>query len=577
MNEESKNTNADLWRLIKSSNPSLGTLVLAIVLALVGVVGALWYPLLTSTLIDIAGTNTSYGNVLWLLTGAVVGMSAASAVSNYLLAKVGEQVVQSLRNRLTVKLTHQPVNFFDDQASGELASRVVNDSTVISTLITKEASGLISGVLLLVGSAIVLFLLDLKLTLVLLGVIAIAFLILLPVIMKLQVIAKDTQDKTATLTGILTQVFGETRLVKAFLAERREVKRGNEQISLLYKLGLRAARVNAVLEPIMGLASTISIMAILVYGGQRVAAGDLSVGTLTAFILYIFNVVIPLGQLSSFVAAFQSAKGASTRIVKILDAEDERLDEGDAPVPKEKSIRFEEVSFSYGDGPLILNGISFTLEAGKTTALVGASGSGKSTILSLIERFYAPSKGTIFCGDTPIEQNKLREWRGQIGYVPQSAPVMPGSIRDNICYALSREIDDEELKYAARKAHCLEFIEALEEGFETDLTEQGTNISGGQRQRLAIARMFLRDPSILILDEATSSLDSETEHHIKIALATLMKGRTNIVVAHRLSTIKDADKIIVLEDGAVSGEGAHALLVDNNPLYARLVKRQYGV
>ena len=572
-----ENSFGDLKRLIGSTKPSVPLLSFAGALALLGVGAALWYPLLTGSLIDSLGDGSALSGSMWLLAGVLLAMALLGGISNYLLAKVGQEVVQTLRQKLTVKLVHQPIRFFDTQASGELASRVVNDSTVISTLITTHAISMVSAIFLLVGAAVVLFILDVKLTLVLFGIILFAFVLVLPVAKKMADIGKDTQDKTASLTGILTQVFSETRLVKAFLAEEREVRRSEEHVKSLYALGMRTARVNIVLEPIINLAVMIALIAILGYGGVRVASGDLAVGTLTAFILYIFNVVGPLAQLSAFVAGLQEAKGASTRIVKILDSQDEQLDAGSAKLPEGKDIRFENVSFSYGeDGVDVLDEINITIEAGKTTALVGASGSGKTTILSLIERFYTPKGGEIYCGDTPICDISLRDWRGQLGYVPQGAPVMPGSIKDNICYGIERDVSDDEIRSAAREAHCLDFIEALDEGFEANISEQGGNISGGQRQRLAIARMFLKDPSVLILDEATSSLDSETEHHVKEALAKLMKGRTNIVVAHRLSTIVDADKIIVLEAGILSGEGSHAELVASHPFYARLVKRQFA-
>jgi len=572
-----KNSYADLRRLIASTKPSVPLLVTAGVIALVEIAATLWYPILAADLVDILGRGEPLEDLLWVLASVLIVLAVAGGVSRYLLAKAGELVMQTLRGQIATKLVHQSIGFFDKQASGELASRVVNDSTAISTLITTQLMSLISGVLLLIGSAIVLFLLDIELTLVLFGVIVAAFIAILPIAAKMHAIAEDTQDKTASLTGILTQVFGEMRLVKAFLAEKREINRSETEVNELYKLGVRSARVNVILEPIMSLAITLAFIAILGYGGVRVASGDLSAGTLTAFILYIFNVAGPLAMLSVFVAELQTAKGASTRIAGILDRADEGLDDGSATLNVVGDIWFDDVSFSYGDdSKAVLDKLNIRFKVGETTALVGATGSGKSTILSLIERFYTPQSGRIYCGKTAIEDMKLTAWRSLLGYVPQSAPVMPGSIRANICYGLDRKVSDQELKRAAASAHCMSFIDDFEQGFDTDLNEQGSNISGGQRQRLAIARMFLRDPAILILDEATSSLDSETEHHVKEALGKLMEGRTNIIVTHRLSTIVDADNIIVLEAGILSGEGKHDDLVAKHPFYARLVKRQFA-
>jgi len=571
-----KNSYADLRRLLVSTRPSTPLLLLAGLFALIEIAGTLWFPILTRDLVDFLGEGKQFGPLLWQLLGVLLSLAIAGGISRYLLAKAGQAVVRTLRARITSKLIHQPVRFFDKQASGELASRVVNDSTVISTLVTTQIMNLFSGVLLLIGSSVVLLILDVRLTAVLFGLILAAFLVIIPIAMKMEAIAKSTQDKTAALTGILGQVFSEVRLVKAFLAEKREIRRSKVEIAALYKLGIRDAKISVALEPIISLAMTLSIVSILGYGGLRVASGDLSVGTLTAFILYIFNVAGPLALLSAFVAELQTAKGASVRIVAILDSYDERMDSGKETAPLQEDIRFHDVSFSYGaDSPPVLDRLSITIKAGETTALVGVSGSGKSTILSLLERFYDPKTGTIFSGETPIDQISLGKWREQLGYVPQGAPIMPGSIRENICYGLNRQVSDEELRAAAKSAHCLKFIDDSEKGFDTDISEQGSNISGGQRQRIAIARMFVRDPAVLILDEAMSNLDSETEHHVRDALATLMEGRTNIVVSHRLSTIMDADKIVVLEAGALSGEGSHSELITSNALYARLVKHQF--
>ncbi|QQP97117.1 ABC transporter ATP-binding protein [Lysobacter enzymogenes] len=566
----------DLWRLIRTGRPSPVALSAAAFAAIASVAGTLWFPVQTKQMIDGFGR----GEVdLWAMAGLVAILAAAAllnAASAYLLARVGYQLVARLRQTLIDKLLRLPVASFDRESSGERVSRVVRDCESISELIARQTVNLLTGVLLLVGSIVVLLLLDVRLTLTLIGSIGAAFAIMIPIAFLLDGLSRKIQDRTARFSGILTHIFQEIRLVKAFTAEPRERERSREEIDGLKRLGLKVARVNVLLEPLMSLAMTLAIIIILVYGAARVAAGEITVGTLTAFILYIFNVATPLMQLTHFTAELQKAKGASARIAAILLEDEEETRPGTVARTPGQTLEFEQVSFAYADrDAAVLRGIDLRFEPGRTVALVGTSGSGKTTLLSLIERFYEPSGGRILYGGRPIGEFDLRQWRGSIGYVAQSAPVMPGTVRDNIAYGLDSEFSDEQLRSAARRAGALDFIEKMPQGFDTVLIEQGNNLSGGQRQRIAIARMFLRDPDILILDEATSALDSETEHQVKLALDELMRGRTNIIVAHRLSTVMHADRICFLDAGRISGMGSHVELLATHPHYARLVERQF--
>ncbi|QWF19601.1 ABC transporter ATP-binding protein/permease [Lysobacter capsici] len=544
--------------------------------ALASVAGSLWFPIQTKQLIDqFDGGGIDLRQVA-LVAAVLTGGTAAGALSAYMLTRVGYQVVAGLRTALVEKLLRLPVASFDSESSGERVSRVVRDCEAISDLITKQTVNLVTGVLLLGGSIVVLLLLDVPLTLTLLGSVVIAFAVMIPISVLLDGLSRRTQDRVARMSGILTHIFQEIRLVKAFTAEAHERRRSATEIDDLKRLGLKTARINVVLEPLMGLAMTLAIIIILVYGASRVSAGEISVGTLTAFILYIFNVVNPLAHLTSFAAELQKAKGASVRIAAIFDEAEEQSTPHSAPHSAGGVLEFRNVSFAYdGRETTVLNGIDLRFEPGTTTALVGTSGSGKTTILSLIERFYEPSDGEILYDGLPIRDYPLHEWRGGIGYVAQSAPVMPGTVRENIVYGLSGAFSDDEVRSAAARAGALDFIEHMPQGLDTVLIEQGNNLSGGQRQRIAIARMFLRDPDLLILDEATSNLDSETEHQVRLALEALMRGRTNIIVAHRLSTVIHAQRICFLEGGRISGIGNHAELIASHPYYARLVQRQF--
>ncbi|MGE7609493.1 ABC transporter ATP-binding protein [Peribacillus frigoritolerans] len=560
-------------RLVQQTKPSKLMIGIALALSL-GTTGvALLVPLFTKNLINDFSVSSLNAERITLLVLAIIVQAFASGFSIYLLNRIGQSVVAGIRDQLWKKLLVLPVGYFDDHPSGETVSRMTNDTTVVKGLISEHLSNFVTGIISIVGSMIVLFVLDWKMTLLMFIAIPLSVLILMPLGKKMHKISKGMQDETASFTAVLQQVLTEIRLVKASNAEASEYQNGQKGIQKLFQFGLKEAKIQALIAPLMSFVMMALLVLILGYGGMRVSSGALTAGALVAFIMYLFQIIMPMAQLASFFTQFQKATGATERIISILDS----VEEEDAKQPVQnmsQSISVEHLNYSYNNGEQVLKDISFDVEAGKVTAIVGPSGSGKTTLFSLFERFYKPQEGSISIGGTSINDFTLLSWRSQIGYVSQESPIVSGTIRDNICYGIDRDITDEELNQVAKMAYTDQFISELPNGYDTEVGERGMKLSGGQRQRIAIARAFLRNPKILMLDEATSSLDSKSEKVVQQALNHLMKGRTTIVIAHRLSTVIGSDQIIFLEKGKITGSGTHKELYNTHSLYREFAEQQ---
>ncbi|MFK9120156.1 ABC transporter ATP-binding protein [Peribacillus frigoritolerans] len=560
-------------RLVQQTKPSKLMIGIALALSL-GTTGvALLVPLFTKNLINDFSVSSLNAERITLLVFAIIVQALASGFSIYLLNRIGQSVVAGIRDQLWKKLLVLPVSYFDDHPSGETVSRMTNDTTVVKGLISEHLSNFVTGIISIVGSMIVLFVLDWKMTLLMFTAIPLSVLILMPLGKKMHKISKGMQDETASFTAVLQQVLTEIRLVKASNAEALEYQNGQKGIQKLFQFGLKEAKIQALIAPLMSFVMMALLVLILGYGGMRVSSGALTAGALVAFIMYLFQIIMPMAQLASFFTQFQKATGATERIISILDS----VEEEDAKQPVQnmsQSISVDHLNYSYNNGEQVLKDISFNVEAGKVTAIVGPSGSGKTTLFSLFERFYKPQEGSISIGGTSINDFTLLSWRSQIGYVSQESPIVSGTIRDNICYGIDRDITDEELNQVAKMAYADQFISELPNGYDTEVGERGMKLSGGQRQRIAIARAFLRNPKILMLDEATSSLDSKSEKVVQQALNHLMKGRTTIVIAHRLSTVIGSDQIIFLEKGKITGSGTHKELYNTHSLYREFAEQQ---
>jgi len=559
--------------LIKLGKPSRLILLLSVICTIIASVAGVVIPLLTRDLID--GGFASFTAMQGL---QIVGLFAVQLVlaglGFYFMGSIGNKLVAKIRQAVWEKMIYLPIPYFSKTVSGESASRIVSDTDVVRLLITDHVLGFIQGIVSLVASVVILFILDWQMTLIIVLAVPLTTLVIVPLGKIVHKISVNMQDKTAALTGILTQVLTEMRLVKASNAELEEIEREKTAVNNLLKYGLKEIKIYALLQPVMQGMIFLVIFGVIAYGGLRVSSGTLSTGTLFAFILYLFQIVMPVAGFGMFFAQLQKANGASERLIEILNEEGEDLHKGQDVDLSDKSIIFDNVTFNYDEDTEVLKQVSFEARPNETIAFAGPSGGGKTTIFSLIERFFQLDEGQILLADLNIEEISLKSWRSQIGYVPQESSLFASSIRENLCYGLEREVSEEELWQVVELACAKDVIENLPDKFETLLGERGLNLSGGQRQRLAIARAFLRNPKILLLDEATASLDSQSEAVVQEALGNLMRGRTTFIIAHRLSTIVDANQIVFIEDGQVTGIGTHAELSRDHKLYAEFAAQQ---
>jgi ATP-binding cassette subfamily B protein AbcA/BmrA len=498
-----------------------------------------------------------------------------SALSGLLLGIFGENVVSKLRKQLWQKLLKMPVKYFDDVKTGEISSRLVNDTSQVKDLLASTLPNAMTSFLQFVGALVIMLAMDWRMTLLMFVAVPLVILVMLPVMNQSRKIGRVRQDELAKFASDSTDVLGEVRLVKSSNGEEHELAKGNRRIDNLYHVGRKEALINSVMQPITNMLMMIMFLGILGYGVIRVMNGAMTMGALVSFLMYLFQIISPVVVISQLFNNMAKTSGATERIQQILTEPEEFVADKDEKDIVSAPLKFENVDFTYEEGKPVLQDVSFETQPNAVAAFAGPSGGGKSTIFSLIERFYQPTGGKILIGEENIENVDLAKWREQIGLVSQDAAVMPGTIRDNLTYGLRREVSDEEFWDALRMAYADGFVSEMEDQLETEIGERGIKLSGGQRQRIAIARAFLRDPKILMLDEATASLDAESEAMVQKALGDLMQGRTTLVIAHRLSTIVDADKIYFIENGTVSGAGTHQELLKTTPLYAQYVKDQF--
>lgn len=563
----------DFFSLINQIHPKYWQLIVGIILGFISTGASLFVPQLAQRLIN--NFKHISANLVVITAIIFIGGLIVGALSGLILGIFGEDVVAKLRKTLWQKLLHLPVKYFDNTKIGEISSRLVNDTSQVKNLLANTLPNAVTSLLQFFGALVIMMAMDWQMTLIMFIAVPLVVVALLPIMQQSRKIGRRRQDELANFSSESTSVLSEIRLVKSSNGEPKELNVGSNRISSLYNIGVKEAFINSLTQPIINMMMMLLFLGILGYGAIRVMNGSLTMGALVSFLMYLFQIMSPVIIISQFFNELSKTSGSTQRINEMLNEPEEiAQDEQNVDITN-KELKLEHVNFSYEDGKQILHDINVQAKPNTVVAFAGPSGGGKSTIFSLIERFYKPTTGEITIGGQNIDQISLENWRKQIGLVGQNSAVMPGTIRENLIYGLEREVSDDELWHALEMAYAKNFVQEMDDQLDTQIGERGIKLSGGQRQRIAIARAFLRNPKILMLDEATASLDSESEAMVQKALSSLMKDRTTLVIAHRLSTIVDADTIYFIDHGTVSGSGKHEDLVKSTPLYAEYVKNQF--
>ena len=570
----------------------------AIVLSLIGAVTSLIQPLFVQEIIARVEQQSPLAWLPLLLVVFVLADALVSGFEHFLLQVIGENVVRGSRRRLVSRMLHLPIIEFDARRTGDLVSRVGSDTTLLRAVLTQGLVEAIGGTLTLVGAVIAMAIIDPMLLGVTVGVVAIAIVAMVVVMPLLSRATRRAQEQVGHLTSALERGISGIRTIRAAGASEQEISEIHSRTDDAYRAGIKVAQISAFVVPVAGLAMQLAFLAVLGLGGLRVASGDLAIAQLVAFLMFLFLMIMPLGQLFGAMSAVSQALGALGRIQEIVRLPSEAEVPAAAAQPSRQTdaaIEFVDVSFAYpeqvvraksktGDGTAadadtgvspksVLRNVSFCVPRGSKIALVGPSGAGKSTSFALIERFYEPDTGSIHVDGGDVRSLSHEELRSRIGYVEQDARVLAGTIRDNLRIG-RRGATEGDMLDVLERVNLAEIVDRADDGLDTQVGEGGVKLSGGQRQRLAIARALLAAPPILLLDESTSSLDSLNEMRMKEAIDAVAVGRTMLVIAHRLSTVVDSDAIIVLDEGQVCAVGSHDELLETSALYRSIASHQ---
>ena len=575
-NKNSKNTLLRLWKFLSDFK---GKIVLVVVLNIIATFGSVIGPLLAGKSIDdyIAVGDINGLKILLLILLIIYVLNAVfTYVSNYGMAKISESVLYQIRKKLFDHLEKLPVSFFDKNKKGDIMSRFTNDVAVISDALTDALMQIISGLITIIGVSIIMFVVNWVLALVTTVTVPLFFIFAYKVGVKSGEFYNKQRAALGKLSSYSEEMFTGMRVIKSYVQEENAVKEFNDYNEKLRNISIKAQICGHLIMPINAFVGNLGHILLIAFGSIMIVNGNCTVGIILSFLSYSNMFRRPINQLASLFASMQSALAGANRVFEILDVETEFVNEKkNLPFTNVIGhVKFTNVDFSYIKGKKILKNVSLEAKPGEMIALVGPTGAGKTTIINLLTRFYEIDSGHIYIDGIDIREVKKVDLRKKIGIVLQDTYLFKGTVADNIRYG-NKDATMDEIIEASKQAQAHSFIHRLPNGYNTLIEEEGLNFSQGERQLISIARAILSNPEILILDEATSNVDTKTEKYIQLGMRELMKGRTTFVIAHRLSTIKDADEILVINSGEIVEQGNHAELLKTGKLYSKLYNSQF--
>lgn len=561
-----------LYYLIKKIHMPFKLILLSVFLSIINSLFKLAIPILIGRIINTISTDQLIYSEILILISLIIITTLMTAFNFYLFNKISEIVIFSIRYLIVRRVIFMDINFFNKNSSGELISRITEDTLIINDFVSQKLPNVVPSFITLIGAIIILFYIDWKTMIIIIIIIPIILIVLVPIGNIIESISYQTQNEMSIFTSNLNIIFQRISLIKSQTTENNELKKLHNNLDNLYKYGLKESKILSILQPIISLLSLIIVSLLIIISSIRISNGDMTFSNLIIIILVLFQLISPSLNIISLVTDYKKSLGASKKLVDLIKNPIENITSKNSNKIKHGSLRLSNVSFSYDNQKEILKNINIDFGSNGIIAIIGPSGSGKSTLLNILNRFYSIDKGEITLGNKNIYNYSLYEWRNFIAYVMQTNLVMPISIKENILYGNNTS----DFKKYAKEAYIDSFSKSFNTSYDTLLGEKGEPLSGGQQQRLSIARAFAKEASIILLDEATSNLDTISEYKIQKSIEKKSKDTLIIIVAHRLSTILNADKIYFLKNGTVTGEGTHDFLIKNHLDYQKFMKNNFN-